>query len=73
MAADRAATIATRIQPTVVQVNLDAPLVILNLRAVLNTHTTALGILMTCATAWLQAHESGDAAEEDGRGDHRRR
>ena len=34
---------------------LDAPLVILNLRAVLNTHTTALGILMTCATAWLQA------------------
>ena len=28
---------------------------ILNLRAVLNSHTTALGILMTCATAWLQA------------------
>ena len=30
-------------------------LVVLNLRAVLNTQTAALGILMTCATAWLQA------------------
>jgi type IV secretory pathway VirB4 component len=35
--------------------DLSAPLVVLNLRSVLNTHTTALGILMTCATAWLQA------------------
>jgi type IV secretory pathway VirB4 component len=41
--------------PTTPGLNLDAPLVVLNLRAVLNTHTTALGILMTCATAWLQA------------------
>ena len=41
--------------PTTPGLELDAPLVVLNLRAVLNTHTTALGILMTCATAWLQA------------------
>ena len=41
--------------PTTRGLDLDAPLVVLNLRAVLNTHTAALGILMTCATAWLQA------------------
>jgi type IV secretory pathway VirB4 component len=41
--------------PTTRGLDLDAPLVVLNLRAVLNTQTTALGILMTCATAWLQA------------------
>jgi hypothetical protein len=41
--------------PSTPGLDLDAPLVVLNLRAVLNTHTTALGILMTCATAWLQA------------------
>jgi hypothetical protein len=41
--------------PTTPGLDLDGPLVILNLRAVLNSHTTALGILMTCATAWLQA------------------
>jgi hypothetical protein len=41
--------------PTTPGLDLDASLVVLNLRAVLNTHTTALGILMTCATAWLQA------------------
>ncbi|MDX6526801.1 MAG: hypothetical protein QOI43_2312 [Gaiellales bacterium] len=41
--------------PTTSGLDLDAPLVVLNLRAVLNTQTTALGILMTCATAWLQA------------------
>jgi type IV secretory pathway VirB4 component len=41
--------------PTTPGLELSAPLVVLNLRAVLNTHTTALGILMTCATAWLQA------------------
>ena len=45
--------------PTTPGLDLDAPLVVLNLRAVLNTHTTALGILMTCATAWLQAHDRG--------------
>jgi hypothetical protein len=41
--------------PTTPGLDLDAPLVILNLRQVLNTHVAALGILMTCATAWLQA------------------
>ncbi|MHB1244239.1 MAG: hypothetical protein ACYC1P_12710 [Gaiellaceae bacterium] len=41
--------------PTTPGLDLSAPLVVLNLRSVLNTHTTALGILMTCATAWLQA------------------
>jgi type IV secretory pathway VirB4 component len=41
--------------PTTPGLDLDASLVVLNLRAVLNTQTTALGILMTCATAWLQA------------------
>jgi type IV secretory pathway VirB4 component len=41
--------------PTTPGLDLDAPLVVLNLRAVLNSHRTALGILMTCATAWLQA------------------
>src|SRR6478735_6943151 len=50
--------------PTTPGMNLSAPLVVLNLRAVLNTHTTALGILMTCATAWLQAMID---AESDGR------
>ncbi|MBA3429644.1 MAG: hypothetical protein H0U07_13895 [Actinobacteria bacterium] len=41
--------------PTTPGLDLSAPLVVLNLRAVLNTQTSALGILMTCATAWLQA------------------
>jgi hypothetical protein len=41
--------------PTTPGLDLDAPLVVLNLRRVLNTHVAALGILMTCATAWLQA------------------
>ncbi len=41
--------------PTTPGLDLDAPLVVLNLRSVLNSHLTALGILMTCATAWLQA------------------
>jgi hypothetical protein len=40
---------------TTAGLDLDARLVVLNLRAVLNSHTSALGILMTCATAWLQA------------------
>jgi type IV secretory pathway VirB4 component len=51
--------------PTTPGLDLDAPLVVLDLRAVLNTHTTALGILMTCATAWLQAMIE---AESDDRG-----
>ena len=49
--------------PTTPGLDLDAPLVVLNLRAVLNTHTTALGILMTCATAWLQAQIEADTDE----------
>ena len=49
--------------PTTPGLDLDAPLVVLNLRAVLNTHTTALGILMTCATAWLQAQIEADSDE----------
>ena len=53
--------------PTTPGLDLDAPLVVLNLHAVLNSHRTALGILMTCATAWLQAMieaEPEDAARK---------
>ena len=39
--------------PTTRGIRLDAPLVVLDLSAVY--HSAALGILMTCATAWLQA------------------
>ena len=39
--------------PTSRGIRLDAPLVVLDLSAVY--HSAALGILMTCATAWLQA------------------
>ncbi|HVA04081.1 MAG TPA: hypothetical protein VMU64_10060 [Acidimicrobiales bacterium] len=39
--------------PTSAGLRLDAPLVVLDLSAVY--HSAALGILMTCATAWLQA------------------
>jgi type IV secretory pathway VirB4 component len=49
--------------PTTPGLDLDAPVVALNLRAVLNTHTTALGILMTCATAWLQAMIEAESDE----------
>ncbi len=49
--------------PTTPGLDLDAPLVVLNLRAVLNTHTSALGILMTCATAWLQATIESESDE----------
>src|SRR5437763_230960 len=49
--------------PTTPGLDLEAPLVVLNLRAVLNTHTTALGILMTCATAWLQAQIEAETDE----------
>jgi len=45
--------------PTTPGLNLDAPLVVLDLSAVYTS--AALGILMTCATAWLQAAlASGD-------------
>jgi len=49
--------------PTTPGLDLGGPLVVLNLRAVLNTHTTALGILMTCATAWLQAMIEAETEE----------
>ena len=49
--------------PTTSGLDLDAPLVVLNLRAVLNTQTSALGILMTCATAWLQAMIEAESDE----------
>jgi hypothetical protein len=39
--------------PTSPGINLDGPLVVLDLSAVY--HSAALGVLMTCATAWLQA------------------
>jgi hypothetical protein len=39
--------------PTPPSVSLDGPLVVLDLSAVY--HSAALGVLMTCATAWLQA------------------
>jgi hypothetical protein len=39
--------------PTSPGIRLDSPLVVLDLSAVY--HSAALGILMTCATAWLQA------------------
>ena len=50
--------------PTTPGLDLNAPLVVLNLRAVLNSHRTALGILMTCATAWLQAMIEAERDEE---------
>ena len=59
--------------PTTPGLDLDAPLVVLNLRAVLNTHTTALGILMTCATAWLQAQIEAETDERSREADRRRR
>ena len=39
--------------PTTVGIDLDAPLVVLDLSALYSS--PALGVLMTCATAWLQA------------------
>ncbi len=39
--------------PTTSNVSLDGPLVVLDLSSVY--HSAALGVLMTCATAWLQA------------------
>ena len=39
--------------PTTAGLRLDAPLVVLDMSAVY--HSAALGVLMTCATAWLQA------------------
>ncbi|MFP5388378.1 MAG: ATP-binding protein [Thermoleophilia bacterium] len=54
--------------PTSAAADLDAPLVVLDLSAVRDS--AALGILMTCAAAWLQGvvWERKRAAEESGRG-----
>lgn len=56
--------------PTTPGVSLDGPLVVLDLSAVY--HSSALGVLMTCATAWLQAglapgerRSRGDASFEE--------
>ncbi|HEY5026696.1 MAG TPA: hypothetical protein VII76_17095 [Acidimicrobiales bacterium] len=51
--------------PTSAGIRLNGPLVVLDLSAVY--HSAALGILMTCATAWLQAGlgSGGNAAEGD--------
>jgi hypothetical protein len=49
--------------PTSPDIRLDAPLVVLDLSAVY--HSAALGILMTCATAWLQ-QALGDVAGANG-------
>ncbi|HUY21664.1 MAG TPA: hypothetical protein VMV22_04930 [Acidimicrobiales bacterium] len=47
--------------PTSRGIRLDAPLVVLDLSAVY--HSAALGVLMTCATAWLQAALAAGAAD----------
>ncbi len=47
--------------PTSRGIRLDAPLVVLDLSAVY--HSAALGILMTCAAAWLQAGLGGAGAD----------
>jgi hypothetical protein len=54
-------------------VNLGGPLVVLDLSAVY--HSAALGVLMTCAAAWLHAAVAGAASspalEPQGAGEHR--
>jgi hypothetical protein len=52
--------------PTSPGIRLDGPLVVLDLSAVY--HSAALGILMTCATAWLQAGLGGGAGVGDREG-----
>lgn len=53
--------------PTTAGIDLEAPLVVLDLSAVQDS--AALGVLMTCAAAWQQAIllEQKQAAERDGR------
>jgi hypothetical protein len=53
--------------PTSPGIRLDAPLMVLDLSAVY--HSAALGILMTCATAWLQAGLGSGSGEAPGVGD----
>jgi hypothetical protein len=52
--------------PTSAGLDLSAPLVVLDLSALYQS--TALGVLMACATAWLQAHLAREATSvRDGR------
>jgi hypothetical protein len=53
--------------PTTPGLDLSAPLVVLDLSALYSS--AALGILMACATAWLQAALARDAAQRSVRGD----
>jgi hypothetical protein len=50
--------------PTSSGLDLSAPLVVLDLSALYQS--TALGVLMACATAWLQAHLARTAAAPGG-------
>ncbi len=52
--------------PTSVGLDLSAPLVVLDLSALYQS--TALGVLMACATAWLQAHLARTTASGVGGG-----
>jgi len=53
--------------PTTPGLNLDAPLVVINLHAVYDS--AALGILMTCAAAWLRAQVGRQRARAEQRGE----
>jgi type IV secretory pathway VirB4 component len=50
--------------PTSNDISLSGPLVVLDLSAVY--HSAALGMIMTCATAWLQAGLAGSATIDSG-------
>jgi type IV secretory pathway VirB4 component len=52
--------------PTTPGIQLDGPLVVLDLSAVY--HSAALGVLMTCAAAWLQAALGGAQGGRSGAG-----
>jgi type IV secretory pathway VirB4 component len=52
--------------PTTAGLDLSAPLVVLDLSALYQS--TALGVLMACATAWLQAHLARTASSTAGGG-----
>lgn len=53
--------------PTTPGLNLDAPLVVIDLHAVYDS--AALGILMTCAAAWLRAQVDAQRARAERRGE----
>jgi len=52
--------------PTSPDISLSGPLVVLDLSAVY--HSAALGVIMTCATAWFQAAVAGLVAVDDDAG-----